>query len=45
MKALFLLLFALAARSAVHNDNLRANQFEDTKPFSPWLAMLPRVYD
>jgi hypothetical protein len=43
MKALLLILFALAARSAVHNDNLRANQFDDSKGFSPWLAMLPRV--
>jgi hypothetical protein len=43
MKALFLLILALAARSAVHNDNLRANQFDETKGFSPYLAMLPRV--
>jgi hypothetical protein len=43
MKAFFLLILALVARSAAHNDNLRANQFDDTKSFSPWLAMLPRV--
>jgi hypothetical protein len=43
MKALLLLILAFAARSAVHDDNLRANQFDDTKGFSPYLAMLPRL--
>jgi hypothetical protein len=42
MKAL-LAFFWSAARLAAHDDTLRANQFDDTTRFSPWVAMLPRL--
>jgi hypothetical protein len=44
MKALLALIFFLtASRAAAHGGNLRANQFDDPKRFSPWLAMLPHL--
>lgn len=43
MKALLaLFLVAIASRAVAHNHKLRANQFDDERAFSPYLAMLPR---
>jgi hypothetical protein len=42
MKTL-LAFFFHAAPVAAHNDALRANQFDDSTRFSPWLAMLPHL--
>jgi hypothetical protein len=42
MKALLALILFAAASRAAHNDNLRANQFDERTGFSPYLAMLPR---
>jgi len=41
MLALF---FLITASRAVRNGNLRANQFDDTKRLSPYVAMLPRIH-
>ena len=41
MKAL--LAFFLRTAPAVHDDTLRANQFDDVKRFSPYVAMLPII--
>ncbi|HEX8806127.1 MAG TPA: hypothetical protein VF741_04220 [Candidatus Aquilonibacter sp.] len=45
MRALLAIFFLLFASRATHNDNLRANQFETDKRFSPWVAMLPHFKD
>jgi hypothetical protein len=44
MKALLALFFLITASRAVHNDNLRANKFDDTKRLSPYVGMLPRIH-
>ena len=40
MKALLALLLLLtASRVTHHDDTLRANQFNDSKRYSPWLGL------
>ena len=46
MKALLALFFLLfASRAPIHNEKLRANQFNEPKPLSPWLIMLTPMKD
>jgi hypothetical protein len=44
MKALLAFFFLITASRAVHKNNPRANQFDDTKRFSPYVAMLPLIH-